>query len=150
MSENPYRLRQENFAHILWLVLMPAGMHIAATVLMGLEIESSLAMMLLSAAAAGFAGAYVCKRGYPLVAAPFAAAWPVVMAAHWHWHWGLGMASPGASSQQIVRSLGWRDASMTASVGVLMGAAGAAGWGAMRFERWYKKKTGRPLFELDD
>lgn len=147
MSGDPYRLRQENFAHVLWLGLLPLGLHFATTVFFGLEAETAFAMLLSAALAAFFSGAYLGKKGYGAPAAALAAAWPAVLASHWRWHWAAGLSSPGSAAQSLVRVFGWTDASMTAAVAVITVAAGGAGWLGKRFDRWYKRKTGRSLFE---
>ena len=145
MNDNPYRLKQARFAHFLWLVLMPAASHGGFTLAVGMEAETSFAMLLSSVLAAAFAGGYLGKKGYGAAPASLASAWPAVLAAHGRWHWALGMSSPGGSAQNLVRALGWSQASMTEAVAVVMVVSGAAGWLAKSFDRWYKRKTGRSL-----
>ncbi len=147
MSETSYRLKQEQFAHFLWLGLMPSALHAGFALFVGEEGETSLAMVFSASMAAAFSGRFLGKRGYGPVVSALVSAWPIVAATHWHGYWAVGLSSPGGACQQIVRRLGWSDASATEAVAVLIPAFGAAGWLANRFERWYKKKTGRPLLD---
>ncbi len=147
MTANPYRRRQQGFTHLLWVGLMPAGVHLGLTVLLGFEAEGSVAMLFMTAMSAWAVGAFLSKKGYGPVVSPLAAAWLPAVAAGRHWYWSLDMPSPGGCAQSFFRLLGWNDAPITPAVAVIMAAFGAAGWGFMRFDRWYEKKTGHSLFE---
>lgn len=147
MSDERYRVRQELFAHVLWLGGMPPAVHLLFGFMFGAEAESSLVMLLASLFSAACVGAFLSKKGYGLVAATLGALWPLVPASLGHWHWNAGMPAPGASAQALARSFGWTGASMTAALSALAAAAGAAGWLFMLFDRWYKRKTGHSLFE---
>lgn len=147
MSANPYRLRQKRFAHLIYLGLLPAGVHAFFTLIFGLEADTSGFMLFTAVMAAGAAGAFLGKLKYGPAVSALAAAWPSVLAAWRHWHWSLGMPSPGGSAQAMVRGLGWPDAPMPEAVACVLIPFGAAGWAFMRFDRWYESKTGRSLFE---
>lgn len=147
MSGDPYRLRQKRVAHLLWLGLMPAGVHLFFTVIFGLEAETSGFMLFSAVVSAGSIGAFLFKRRYGPVETALAAAWPAVLASWRHWYWSLGMPSPGGSAQGLVRTFGWPDAPSAAAVAAVLVPFGAAGWLFMRFDRWYEMKTGCSLFE---
>lgn len=147
MSGNPYRLRQKEFAHFLWLGLMPIGAHVFFGVFLGLEAEGSGYMLLLTVCAAGAVGVVLGKLKYGPVESSLAAAWPSVLAAWRHWHWALDMPSPGGSAQGLVRLVGWADAPIPGAVAAVLIFSGAAGWLVMRIDRWYTAKTGHSFFE---
>lgn len=128
MKNDPYRLRQKWFVHVLFLVLLPPFVHACAAVLFGLEAEGSAQMLFSVVLAAVSTGIFLRKARYGWLAAALSGAWPGVLGASRHWYWTLDMPSPGGSAQSLVRLLGWTDVSAAAAVAVLLLPCGAAGW----------------------
>jgi hypothetical protein len=107
---------------------MPPFVHVCSTAIFGLEAEGSAHMLFASVMAAGSTGIFLRVLRYGRFAAALSGAWPAVIAASRHWYWTLGMPSPGGSAQSLVRFLGWTDASVAASVAVVLIPCGVAGW----------------------
>lgn len=140
MSQDPYRLRQRNFAHALWLVLLPPCAHIFFVLFIGAEADRSSLMLFSSILAAMSVGAYLHKKGYGPFVSPLAAAWPAVLAVDRQWFWTVDMHSPGGAAQAVARALGWADASATEAMAAFMVACGGAGWLFSRIDVWYEKR----------
>lgn len=147
MSQASYARKKELFRHALWLGVMPAAVYLFFALLLGSDADTSAFILFGSLFTTAITGGLLGGKGYPLVVSAPAAVWPVLPASAGHWFWALGFASPGPSSQALVRALGWTDASMTAALVVLSAASACAGWTFMLFNRWYKRKTGHSLFE---
>lgn len=147
MKNDPYRLRQKRFAHLLRLGLLPAGVHLFLTLLFGIEADTSGVMLMMAIMAALAVGVLLAKLEYGLIVSALAAVWPTVLAAWRRWHWSLDMHSPGGAAQTVVRFCGWPDAPAAAALAAVLIPFGALGWLLKHFDRWYEKKTGRSLFE---
>ena len=128
MSKNPFKAWSRGVQNVLYLGFMPPFVHVCATVIFGLEADDSTQMLFSAALAAWATGVFLRKLKYRPVAAAFSGAWPAVLAASRHWYWMVDMPSPGGSAQALVRILGWTDASVSASVAVVLIPCGAIGW----------------------
>lgn len=141
MSQDPYRLRQREFVHALWLALFPPCVHLFFVLFIGAEADRSSLMLGASVIAAVTVGGWLHKKGYGPFASALAAAWPAVLAVHRQWFWVVDMHSPGGASQAVARALGWEDPSATEAMAVLMAAFGGAGWLGVSFDAWRARRA---------
>lgn len=131
----------------VWLVAAPVGIHCVVVFMVGWDVDSSGAVLAAVVIAAAVTGFVLGKGGYGPIGAALASAYPPALFAWTHLYWTLDMHSPGGAAQSLVEWAGWRGASAPLALAAVAAASAAPGWGLMRFDGWWQRRTGRSLFD---